>query len=181
MSKKKSDKKSQRNDKQKNQILKPEAKNFRQNKNWTDAEDQLLVNLISLLGCKWKFVSRYFPNHSLMQVYNRYNQINPSYKRGRFTLDEDKMIIDLVEKFSYDWAKISRMIKTRSPKQIRNRYKNRLTKAYNYSEISKEDKQKIRKLHPLLKRNYGLYNNYLNIKRSPNFIKNILKGGKQEM
>lgn len=92
------------------------------------AEDEFLINIVASLGGKWKFISKYFPNYSTLQVYNRYKSINPDYKRGRFTVEEDKKIIELVDLYSKSWAKISSVMKTRSQKQIRNKYENHLRK-----------------------------------------------------
>jgi len=93
------------------------------NGNWTPKEDSFLINLINILGSKWKFMSKYFPNKSLLQIYNRYFRINPSIKKGRFSEDEDKKILDSINIHGYDWKEIVKCFADRNMKQIRTRYK----------------------------------------------------------
>lgn len=95
---------------------------------WTREQDNLLIYLVSIIGCKWKFISKYFSNKTLRQIYNRYIQINPNVLKGHFTKEEDNQIIELVQIFGFRWSKIASIIKHRSPKQIRSRYILRLKK-----------------------------------------------------
>lgn len=99
------------------------ASKGRSKKTWSSKEDNFLVYLVNnIIGCKWKFISKYFPDKTMMQVYNRYRQINPNIKRGRFTRAEDEQIIELVKINGCNWAKLAAIMQSRSAKQIRARY-----------------------------------------------------------
>jgi len=95
---------------------------------WSMEEDEILLNLINTFGCKWKFISKYFKNKTLLEVYNRYFRINPSIKKGRFSEEEDRKILVLINIYGYNWKKISNEFENRSLKQIRSRCKLLLNK-----------------------------------------------------
>ena len=101
---------------------------------WSKEEDELLLNFVNNIGTKWKFISKYFTNKTLLQVYNRYFKINPNIKKGRFTKEEDEKIFELVGKLNYDWFTIAKIFNNRTPKQIRNRYRVFLCKKYNLNK-----------------------------------------------
>lgn len=143
-------------------------------KKWTEQEDMLLINITSIIGCKWKFLSKYFPNKTLFQLHQRYIKINPNIKKGRFSEEEDRNIISLIKVYGFNWMKMASIIKNRTSKQIRSRYINFLKKEYDNSEISEVERQIIFSNYPLLKNKWNEYNHYLEKRRSPNFIRNIL-------
>lgn len=97
---------------------------------WNKDEDELLINLVSSVGPKWKFISRYFSKKSVLQIYNRYLKIDPTIKHGRFNKEEDEKITSLVELYGTNWTKIATIVKTRSAKQIRYRYLKHLSKKF---------------------------------------------------
>ncbi len=100
---------------------------------WTKKEDELILYLVDTLGCKWRFISKFFPNKSLVQIYNRFFRINPVIKKGRFCKDEDEMILDQVKIIGTDWKKISKIFVNRTAKQLRTRYNLHLKKSIKVS------------------------------------------------
>lgn len=144
--------------------------------NWTSEEDSFLINMVNSIGCKWKFISKYFPNKSTLQIFNRYRQVNPNIKRGRFTIEEDKKIVQLVKLHGTDWAKLSAIIKTRSAKQIRARYVFRLTQNYGTGELTDEEKKTVVDNYPLLRNDWKKYFVLLGRKIMPNLIREVIFG-----
>jgi len=110
-------------------------------KGWTKEEDSLLINIVNNIGCKWKFISKYFPRRNIYEIYNRYFKINPSLKKGRFTQEEDDQIIEFIRIHGINWAKLARIMNNRTSKQIRSRYVNKLSNlnSGNISLSTKED------------------------------------------
>lgn len=104
--------------------------------NWNSEEDKMLTYLVSNVGPKWKFISKYFPNKTVIQIYNRYLKIDPNIKHGRFTKEEDSLIMRLTQQYGNKWPKISSIIKTRSGKQIRYRYLKHLSKKIKFDEFN---------------------------------------------
>ncbi len=144
------------------------------NSKWTAEQDLFLLEIINNVGCKWKFISRYFPEKTIFQLYSRYLKIDPNIKRGRFTADEDKKIQELVALHGSNWAKIAKLVKNRSSKQIRYRYKNHLSKNYDESELSEDEKRIIFLNYPILGNKWNCYTNLLAKNRSPSFIRKVV-------
>jgi len=119
---------SKEQNKKKDKILKRDNDSNIICNNWTSKEDDLLVNLTNIVGCKWKFISKYFHKKSLSQIYNRYSRINPNIKKGRFTREEDDKLMELIKNHGYDWKKIAKEFKNLTIKQIRTRFKLYLSK-----------------------------------------------------
>ena len=154
---------------------KNESNNLNTNPKWTKEEDVLLYNLVNNIGGKWKFISKYFFNKAIFQIYNRYLKINPNVKKGKFTLEEDKQILELINIYGTNWTKLANFVKNRCAKQIRSRYINVLSKNYDdSSEITEEEKKLIFSFFPILGNKWKKYSRFLGIKRSPAFIRKIL-------
>lgn len=141
---------------------------------WTKREDELLISYVEILGNKWKFISKYFPNKTTLQVYNRYLKIDPKIKKGRFSQDEDKLIIEMIQKYGTNWSKISSILKDRSAKQIRYRYQSHLKQNFDYSDVTQEEKEIIFANYPILGNKWEKYVKLLLRKRSPTFIRRVL-------
>jgi len=141
---------------------------------WTNEEDEFLLKLINNIGSKWKFISKYFPNKTIYQIYNRYFILNPDLKKGKFSPEEDEKLVSLIKIHAYNWTKISKDFLDRSPKQLRSRYINFLSKNYDLSEITKEEKEIIFTNYPILGNRWNEYVKILTKKRSPTFIRKAL-------
>ena len=142
------------------------------NKVWTKSEDYLLLSIINNIGCKWKFILKYFQNRTILQLYSRYTKINPNLKKGKFSKEEDKEIIDLVNIYGTNWCKIANILKNRTSKQIRSRYVNYLNKIYDNTEISEEEKETIFLYYPKLGNKWTEYSKILPRNRSAKFLRN---------
>jgi len=142
------------------------------NKNWTEEEDNSLIDLVNnKYGKKWKIIHMFFPKRTKFECYNRYVQINPQIKKGKWSKEEDQKIKNLVEEYGYDWSKISNIVKTRTSKQIRSRYIFYLDSKLNNTEFSQEEDEMVQKLFPIFKTNWVKYINYLP-NRSAKIIQN---------
>lgn len=153
-----------------------EETNFAKNTGWTKEEDNLLTYLVNVIGCKWKFISKYFRNKTLLNVYNRYRRINPDIKRGHFTPEEDFQIIEMVKTHGFKWSKLADIMKTRSSKQIRARFMFRLDKNYDFSDMNEDEKKIIFEYYPKFRNKWSKYNEVLDKKRSPNAIRKLIFG-----
>ena len=141
---------------------------------WTCKQDELLLYIINNIGCKWKFISKYFPDKSIFQLYSRYMKINPFIKRSKFTNEEDSKLTELVQIHGFNWAKFSAIFKGRNPKQLRYRFIKYLSKNYDDSEILEEEKRIIYLNYPLIGNKWGEYTKLLDRNRSPAFIRKAL-------
>lgn len=97
---------------------------------WTEKEDKLLVELIHRIGLKWKFLEKYFPDKTKVEIYKRYYKINPKIKKGKFSYEEDQRLVELLKIHKFNWGKVAKIIESRTPKQIRSRYFNGLYKNF---------------------------------------------------
>jgi len=162
-------------DKIKSNCLKKISKKQKNSKTeWTKKQDEFLLFLIDNFGCKWKFISKYYPEKSIFQLNTRYLRINPYFKRSRFTSEEDQKLKELVKIYGFRWAKIAAIFKDRNPKQLRTRYTNYLSKNYDESESTEEERRIIRLNYPLLRNKLGEYAKLLNKKRSPAFLRKVI-------
>lgn len=92
-------------------------------KKWTEQENKVIIELGKLKKKnKWIIASNLLKTKNSIQCYYRYISINPSIKKGRWTLKEDQMLIYLVKNFGKNWKVISKILKNRTNRQIKNRY-----------------------------------------------------------
>jgi hypothetical protein len=95
---------------------------------WTDAEDNLLRELINQFGKQWSVIASRIPNRTPTQVAARWEKcINPALTKGQFTSEEDQLIRDYVNDHGiHAWPKIITVLPHRSSKQCRERWFNSL-------------------------------------------------------
>ena len=149
-------------------------KNFRKYSKWDIYEDKFLFQLVEWVGYKWTFISRYFPEKTVYQIYNRYFSLNPKLKKGKFSREEDLKLISFVNIHGLNWKKIANEFKDRSAKQLRSRYNNFHSKDYDESEITEEEKEIIFSNYSKLGNRWIDYTKILPKKRSPTLIRKVL-------
>jgi len=90
---------------------------------WTNAEDQLLLNLIKNYGFNWNIIKSNFKTRSLTQIKQRFiNNLNPQINRRKFSNEEDKKLELLFTLFGTNWKKISTFFDNRPPNLIKNKF-----------------------------------------------------------
>jgi myb proto-oncogene protein len=91
---------------------------------WEPAEDQKLLEGVSLYGKKWsKIAKACFSNRTSKQIRERYmNYLYPEVKNGKFSLDEEIRILELHNRFGNRWKLISQFVPGRSSDAIKNRF-----------------------------------------------------------
>jgi hypothetical protein len=95
---------------------------------WTEAEDELLQQLIPQFGRQWSVIASRIPNRTAAQVASRWEKcINPILTKGQFTAEEDEMITTFVtQNGDRSWPKITEILPHRTTKQCRERWFNNL-------------------------------------------------------
>lgn len=105
-------------------IFKVKKFNNKRCKQWTEQENDLIINQGKLKQKnKWIIASKVLQNRNSLECYYRYQSLNPNIKKGRWTLMEDHKLLILTKLFGKNWKLLSRVLKNRSNRQIKNRYK----------------------------------------------------------
>ena len=93
---------------------------------WTSEEDEKLREAVnnSEKPYNWDIISQNFPNKTKNKCEQRWNKIlNPTLKKGPWSMEEDEKIMTLVEKYgAKKWSFIAQHLNGRVGKQCRERY-----------------------------------------------------------
>jgi hypothetical protein len=90
---------------------------------WTQKEDEILLNLVNKFGRNWSLLSRYMPSRTGKQIRERFvNSLDPSIKKDKFTNDEDKLLLELYSENGTSWSKIAEFFHNRTADMIKNRF-----------------------------------------------------------
>ncbi|CAD8165799.1 unnamed protein product [Paramecium octaurelia] len=69
-------------------------------KQWTQAEDEIILELVKKHGKNWKIIASYFPNILSKKIRERYiNNINPEINTGPWTEAEDATLFKLYQEY----------------------------------------------------------------------------------
>jgi hypothetical protein len=121
---------------------------FKKINQWTNEEDEILVNMAKKHCFKnWNSVASFLPGRSAIQCSARYKRIRPGLKKGTWSEEEDSQLLNLISKFGKNWSAISQYIPSRSGKQIRDRYFNVLDPSISREKFSDEEDNKIISLY----------------------------------
>ena len=93
---------------------------------WTDEEDQLLVEKVQEFGTtNWVIIARFLNGRLGRQCRERWhNVLNPNIVRRDWTPEEDAFIIKMYKEHGSKWAQFSKMkpLEGRTVSQIKNRF-----------------------------------------------------------
>lgn len=142
---------------------------------WSKSEDKLLLKLTKNNPRKnWLLISQSIGTKSIDRCKYRYLQIDPKFKRGKWTKEEDERLFRLVQKYGRCWTLLASIIKKRSGKQIRSRYVNYIFKGINKEKFSQEEDKIIIENYPFFKNKWIQYCPILP-NRSPRHVENRVK------
>lgn len=116
--------------------------------NWTDEEDNLLLELMKNFRNKnWKKIADLFPDKTAVQCSSRYRRIQPGINKGFWTKLEDEKLLLSYKKYGNNWKMIAKEIVSRSGKQIRDRFINSLDPNLNKKNFSEKEDKKMMTLY----------------------------------
>ena len=111
-----------------NRTLKPEIKVYR----WSQAEDEKLRKLVSMLNHKWTEISKELPGRTPYNCRDRWVYVLDSrWNKGAWNAEEDQRFIDALPGAydpNFNWQVASEKVKTRSRKQCSEHYRALLRK-----------------------------------------------------
>ncbi len=102
---------------------------------WTKEEDLKILQMVQLYGKSWSKISKVLISRNGKQIRDRYiNILDPSIKKGKFTMEEDLKLLNLYRKFGTRWATISKFFNNRTADMIKNRYHSSVKKNIRFLE-----------------------------------------------
>ncbi|XP_075761685.1 snRNA-activating protein complex subunit 4 isoform X2 [Pelodiscus sinensis] len=118
-------------------------------KEWTKEEDQMLLQLVQEMRVgshiPYKKIAYYMEGRDSMQLIYRWTKsVDPSLRKGFWTLEEDEQLLAAVAKYGErDWYKIRAEVPGRSDTQCRDRYLNALHHDVKKGKWSLEEEEKL--------------------------------------
>ena len=112
--------------------------------NWTESEDQILIEKAKENNYKnWAKIASFIKGRTAIQCSARYKRIKPGLIKGSWTQEEDNELLKLYKQYGKNWSDISKFMPYRTGKQIRDRFLNALDKNLNKEKFSQEEDEKI--------------------------------------
>ncbi|KAJ7499157.1 hypothetical protein FB451DRAFT_1358441, partial [Mycena latifolia] len=104
---------------------------------WTAEADQKILDAVRQYGTCWSLVAKYVaPDVTAAQCSSRFlRTLDPSLRRGAWSLEEDKRLIAAIAGYGKSWAEIASVIPGRTNEQCRDRWTGSLDPA----KIKKDD------------------------------------------
>lgn len=94
---------------------------------WTQAEDELLKQVVSRHGCSllnWQTIAQQVPGRTTKQCRERwFHHLDPSINRAPWSQEEDLLILSQQQKLGSKWALIARMLTHRTSEMVKIRHK----------------------------------------------------------
>lgn len=111
---------------------------------WTKEEDDKIIEMVKIHGKSWSKISKILPSRNGKQIRDRFiNILDPSIKKGKFSLEEDLKLLNLYKTFGTKWAMISKFFDNRTADMIKNRYHSSIKKNLKFLEdVENEYSQK---------------------------------------
>jgi len=110
---------------------------------WTREEDQKILELVNQYGRLWSKISKVLISRNGKQIRDRYiNILDPSIKKGKFSLEEDLKLLNLYKKLGPRWATIAKFFENRTADMVKNRFHSSIKKNIKFLEdVESENKQ----------------------------------------
>ncbi|CAD8182279.1 unnamed protein product [Paramecium pentaurelia] len=123
-------------------------KGFKLRKQWTEEENQKLIDLVAKFGYHWSKISSFLPQRTGKQIREHYlNQLHPDINNQPWNKEEDEIVVEFYKKLGGKWSQISKHLNNRSENSIKNRFYSYLRNKYlnikNPYYIVPEKKQKL--------------------------------------
>jgi hypothetical protein len=98
---------------------------------WLEADDKLLIQLVSELGNNWPLIASKMEGRTSKQVKERWtNQLDPTISTEPWTADDDQQLVELIRELGHSWCEISRRMKGRTESMVKNRFHANLRKRF---------------------------------------------------
>eukprot|EP00941_MAST-03F_sp_MAST-3F-sp1_P005208 g5208.t1 len=103
---------------------------------WTKEEDDVLREAVlrhignkNSTGVKWSIIATNLIGRRGKQCRERWhNHLDPTLKKGAWSLDEDTILLEKQKSLGNSWCKISKFLPGRSENSIKNRWNSKLKK-----------------------------------------------------
>jgi len=107
---------------------------------WTKEEDQKILELVNKYGKSWSKISKILVSRNGKQIRDRFiNILDPSIKKGKFSIDEDLKLLNLYRKLGPKWATISKFFENRTADMVKNRFHSSIKKNIKFLEDVEAD------------------------------------------
>jgi len=107
---------------------------------WTKEEDTQIIELVHKYGKSWSKISKILISRNGKQIRDRFiNILDPSIKKGKFSLDEDLKLLTLYKKLGPRWATIAKYFENRTADMVKNRFHSSIKKNIKFLEDAEID------------------------------------------
>ncbi|XP_021887851.1 transcription factor MYB124 isoform X1 [Carica papaya] len=112
---------------------------------WTQEEDDILREQISLHGTdNWAIIASKFKDKTTRQCRRRwYTYLNSDFKKGGWSPEEDMLLCEAQKIFGNRWTEIAKVVSGRTDNAVKNRFSTLCKKRARYEALAKENKNVI--------------------------------------